>query len=83
MKTNCNHILGICEGRITDNKTGETLALIKQNILASDAEWTSKDSGIKIKWVGDKYNFCPLCGEDLGQMHPVIKVAFFGDGRHE
>ena len=75
----CDHILGICESRITDTVTGETLALVKQDVTAS---WAKYDGGnVGVMWTGAKYSFCPICGEKLGSLACVLKLDKMRDGK--
>lgn len=64
----CDHILGISEIRVTDRHTGETLALVKEEVTASLAKWEEGSDIIPYGWTGTYYKFCPNCGAPLGEL---------------
>ena len=76
----CDHIIGVCEGKITDDITGELLAVFKQDVTASWAKW-EPSGNVGVMWSGAKYNFCPNCGEKLGSLACVLKLDKMRDGK--
>ena len=60
----CDHIVGISDTKIINKTTKETVALIRNDVLASEVNW--KDDGIVNKsWTGHYFKFCPMCGAEL------------------